>query len=77
MHDADMKEWQKEGNYLSHQIINEQIKLLADQVLHHLSEIRGAKFYICHRGGSGNFRVLWTKMGVVRGVAKLCWVSCN
>lgn len=39
--DADMKEWLREGNYLS-----EQIKMMADQVLRHLlSEIRGAKFF--------------------------------
>ena len=28
-HDADMKEWLREGNYLSHQIINEQINMMA------------------------------------------------
>ena len=50
-HGADMKEWLREGNYLSNQIINEQMKLTADQVLRHLlSETRGAKFYICHSG---------------------------
>ena len=42
-HDANLKEWLREGNYLSHQIVNQQIKLMTDQVLRHLlSEIRAA-----------------------------------
>lgn len=45
-HDVDMKAWLKEGNYLSRDIINEQIKMMADQVLRNLLlEIRGARIF--------------------------------
>lgn len=39
--DDDLKTWLKEGKYLSPTIINEQIELMANDLLHHpLSEIR-------------------------------------
>ena len=45
-HESDLKEWLREGKYLSHQIINEQLKLMADAVLRQLlSEIKDAKFF--------------------------------
>ena len=45
-HDADVKEWLREGKYLSHVIVNEQIKLMGDHVLREiLSEIKSCMFY--------------------------------
>ena len=45
-HDSDLKERLREGKYLSYQIINDQLKLMADAVLRQLlSEIRDAKFF--------------------------------
>lgn len=45
-HDADINEWLREGKYLSHEIINEQIKLMGDHVLREiLSEIKSCMFY--------------------------------
>ena len=45
-YDPDIKEWLRDGKYLSHIIINEQIKLLGDHVLREiLSEIKNCMFF--------------------------------
>ena len=45
-YDADIKVWLADGKYLSHAIINEQIKLMGDHVLREiLSEIKSSMFY--------------------------------
>ena len=46
-HDSDIKEWLRDGKYLSHDIVNEQIKLMSDHVLREiLSEIKGSMFFL-------------------------------
>ena len=46
VHDVDIEQWLREGKYLSHVIINEQIKLMGDHVLREiLSEIKSCIFY--------------------------------
>ena len=46
LHDADIKDWLRDGKYLSHIIINEQIRLMGDHVLREmLSEIRSSMFF--------------------------------
>ena len=45
-HDATMKKWLVDGKYLSHDIINEQIQLMAHQVLRSLvSKIKEARYF--------------------------------
>ena len=47
VHDVDIEQWLREGKYLSHVIINEQIKLMGDHVLcEMLSEIKSCIFYV-------------------------------
>ena len=46
LYDTDIKEWLRDGYYLFHVVINEQIKLMGDNVLHEiLSEIKSCMFY--------------------------------
>ena len=33
VHDSDVKEWLRDGKYLSHDIVNEEIKLMSDHVV--------------------------------------------
>ena len=45
-HDSGIKEWLRDGKYLSHDIVNEQIKLMSDSVLHEiLSEVKNSMFF--------------------------------
>ena len=44
-HDYDIKEWLIDGKYLSHDIVNEQIKLMGD---HMLREILSEVNILCH-----------------------------
>ena len=45
IHDFDVKEWLRDGKYLSHNIVNEQIKFMSDHVLHDiLSEVKHSMF---------------------------------
>ena len=45
-HDSGIKEWLRDGKYLSHDIVNEQIKLMSDHVLREiLSEVKNGMFF--------------------------------
>ena len=45
-HDSTMEQWLSDGKYMSHDIVNEQIKLMAHHVLRDLlSDIKQAEFY--------------------------------
>ena len=45
-HDSDIKEWLRDGKYLSHDIVNEQIQLMSDCVLRELlSEVKRSLFF--------------------------------
>ena len=45
-HGSGIKEWLRDGKYLSHDIVNEQIKLMSDSVLREiLSEVKNSMFF--------------------------------
>ena len=45
LHDVDIKDWLRDGKYLFHIIINEQIKLMGDHVLCEMYEIRSCMVF--------------------------------